>query len=306
MYETLYARDENAKPVPELAEGVKICDGRHDLRVPDPQGRQVPQRQGARRRRTSSPRSSATARSARRPALLSAIDTVEATGPSEVTVKLKEVQSTFLDNLSSPRAPIAIYPAEEAAKDGRQDQLHRHRALPVRRVQARQPREDRAVRRLRAQPEGQQERDGFAGKKEAFIDTVTFRFMPEAGARNAALEAGEVQLNETVDGPTAKRLEATTSASRHLQGAAVRPPGDQVQPCAGAGQRRQFPPRRAGRARHGRDHGDLLSGHLPDGSELALSRRRLPHRRGRDKYNQADLKLRPRRCSRSPATRARS
>jgi peptide/nickel transport system substrate-binding protein len=40
-----------------------------------------------------------------------------------------------------------------------------------------------------------------------FIDTVTFRFMPEAGARVAALQAGEVQLVETVDGPTKKRLE---------------------------------------------------------------------------------------------------
>jgi len=30
--------------------------------------------------------------------------------------------------------------------------------------------------------------------------------MPEAGARNAALETGQVQLNETTDGPTAKRM----------------------------------------------------------------------------------------------------
>jgi peptide/nickel transport system substrate-binding protein len=35
---------------------------------------------------------------------------------------------------------------------------------------------------------------------------VTFRFMPEAGARTSALEAGEIQHNETVDGPAAKRL----------------------------------------------------------------------------------------------------
>ena len=41
-------------------------------------------------------------------ALLAAIDTVKASGPHEVTVTLKTVQSTFLDNMSSPRAPIAI------------------------------------------------------------------------------------------------------------------------------------------------------------------------------------------------------
>src|SRR3546814_16304399 len=54
------------------------------------------------------------------PSLVAAIETVEARGPYEVAVILKEVQSTFLDNLSSPRAPIAIYPAEEAAKDANQ------------------------------------------------------------------------------------------------------------------------------------------------------------------------------------------
>lgn len=48
--------------------------------------------------------------------LLGAIDTVSASGPLKVTMKLKEVQSTFIDNISSPRAPIAIYPAAEAAK----------------------------------------------------------------------------------------------------------------------------------------------------------------------------------------------
>jgi peptide/nickel transport system substrate-binding protein len=52
------------------------------------------------------------------------------------------------------------------------------------------------------------ERDGLAGKKEVLIDKVTFRFIPEAGARTAALESGAVQIVETVDGPTAERLRA--------------------------------------------------------------------------------------------------
>ena len=84
-------------------------------------------------------------------------------------------------------------------------------------------------------PNGKQARDGFAGKKEAFIDTVTFRFMPEAGARVAALEAGEIHHNETIDGPTAKRL-ANDKRFSDPQGAAVRPAGDQVQSRPGAGQ----------------------------------------------------------------------
>jgi peptide/nickel transport system substrate-binding protein len=49
--------------------------------------------------------------------LIGAIDSVSATGADQVTIKLKSVQSTFLGNISSPRAPIAIMPAEEAAKE---------------------------------------------------------------------------------------------------------------------------------------------------------------------------------------------
>ncbi len=55
------------------------------------------------------------------------------------------------------------------------------------------------------------ERDGFAGAKIAYLDTVTFRFMPEAGARDAALQTGQVHLNEVSDGPTAKRLKGNPS-----------------------------------------------------------------------------------------------
>ena len=39
-----------------------------------------------------------------------------------------------------------------------------------------------------------------------FIDRAIFRFMPESGARTAAIKTGEVLINETTDGPTAKQL----------------------------------------------------------------------------------------------------
>ena len=125
------------------------------------------------------------------------IDTVTASGPNEVTVKLKYVQSTFLDNLSSPRAPIAIYPAEEAAKAAGKINSIGTGPVQVRRIQARQPCEDRAFRRLHAQSRKARSATASPARRRCFLDTVTFRFMPEAGARNAALEAGEVHLNET-------------------------------------------------------------------------------------------------------------
>src|SRR6476660_6306707 len=115
IFETLYARDENAKPVPELAEGVTIS--------PDGKTYVFPIRKGVKFHNGKELDAKDVVASLERyrkvgasAPLLSAVDKVTETGPYEVTVTLKDVQSTFLDNLSSPRAPIAIYPAEEAAK----------------------------------------------------------------------------------------------------------------------------------------------------------------------------------------------
>jgi peptide/nickel transport system substrate-binding protein len=207
IYETLYARDENAKPVPELAEGVKVSeDGKTYV---------FPIRKGVKFHNGKELDANDVVASLERyrkvgasAQLLSAIDSVKASGPNEVTVTLKQVQSTFLDNLSSPRAPIAIYPAEEAAKPA--NQVSFIGTGPYRFVEYRP---DSHVKLARydgySQNPQAKGRDGFAGRKEVSLDTVTFRFMPEAGARNAAFEAGEVHLVETVDGPTAQRLQGS-------------------------------------------------------------------------------------------------
>jgi peptide/nickel transport system substrate-binding protein len=204
IFETLYARDENARPVPELAEGVTISsDGLTYV---------FPIRKGVKFHNGKDLDSADVVASLERyhkigasPALVSAIDTVQATGPHEVTVKLKQVQATFLENLSSPRAPIAIYPASEAVKDA--GKIEVIGTGPYKLVEYKPDSHVKLARydgySFNPNATG---RDGFAGRKEAFIDTVTFRLMPEAGARTAALEAGEIQYNETLDGPTAKRL----------------------------------------------------------------------------------------------------
>lgn len=204
MYETLFARDEQARPVPELAETVRVEDDgltyvfplRQDVRFHDGKIMDAEDVVASLERYREIGASAG---------LLAAIDTVEATGAHEVTIRLKEVQSTFLDNLSSPRAPIAIYPAEQAAKPA--NQIDFVGTGPFRFVEYRPDshvtleRFDDYVPNPNATG-----RDGFAGRKEVDLDRITFRFMPEAGARAAAFEAGEVHLLETVDGPTAQRL----------------------------------------------------------------------------------------------------
>lgn len=209
LYETLYARDENARAVPDLAEGVAIS--------PDGLTYSFPLRKNVKFHNGKVMTSADVVASLERyrkiggsASLLEAIDSVRANGPHEVVIKLKTVQSTFLDTLSSPRAPLAVYPAEEAAKDA--NKINPIGTGPFKFVEYKPDSHVKLERYKDYTPNPRYtKRDGFAGKKEVFVDTVTFRFMPEAGARVAALQAGEVHLVATVDGPTKKRLETNPS-----------------------------------------------------------------------------------------------
>ena len=204
VFETLYARDENARPVPDLATGVNVsADGltyvftlRQGVKFHNGKD-MTPADVVASLERYRKAGASAS--------LIGAIDSVAATGANQVTIKLKSVQSTFLGNLSSPRAPIAIMPASEAAKDmGKADPIG---TGPYKFVEYKPDSHVKVARFDDYKPNpAYKERDGFAGAKIAYIDSVTFRFMPEAGARDAALETGQVHLNETTADTTAKRL----------------------------------------------------------------------------------------------------
>ena len=204
MYETLYARDENAGVVPDLAQGADIAkDGLtyvlqlrsgvkfHNGKTMDA-GDAVASLERYRRIGLAS-------------ILLSGVDKIEASGPLEVTVRLKKVQSNFLDTLSSPGTPLAIYPAEEARKDPKDFKFVG--TGPMKFVEY-APDSHATLERFAdyvANP-NYTKRDGFAGRKEVFIDRAVFRFMPESGARTAAIQTGEILINETTDGPTAKQL----------------------------------------------------------------------------------------------------
>ncbi len=209
MFETLYARDENARPVPDLAEGVAVS--------PDGLTYVFTLRRGVKFHNGKDMGSADVVASLERyrkagasASLMGAIDSVAATGANQVTVKLKTVQSTFLGNLSSPRAPIAVMPAEEAAKEmGKASPIG---TGPFRFVEYKPDSHVKIARFDDYKPNpAYTARDGFAGAKIAYLDSVTFRFMPESGARDAALATGQVQFNETSDGSTAKRLKGNAN-----------------------------------------------------------------------------------------------
>ena len=123
--------------------------------------------------------------------LLGAIDSIAASGPNEVTVKLKSVQSTFLGQPVEP----ARADRDHAGREKRQSEAARRAPSapgPFKFVEYKPDSHVKIEKFADYKPNpAYKERDGFAGSEGRLSSTrVTFRFMPEAGARNAALESG--------------------------------------------------------------------------------------------------------------------
>ena len=196
MFEGLYARGENGAPTPDLAKGCKISgDGKSyvfDLRqgVHFHNGKEMTSADVV----ASIERYRKVGVSAK---LIEAMDTVQASGPYQVTMTLKAVQSSFLDNLATPRGAIAIYPQEEAVKPV--DQLKLIGTGPYKFGEY-VPDSHVTLQRFDdyVPNDAYKDRDGFAGRKEVFLDAISFRFMPDAGAQVAGLQAGEVQFIEDI------------------------------------------------------------------------------------------------------------
>ena len=95
----------------------------------------------------------------------------------------------------------------------------RHRAVPVRRVRRRQPRQAEALRRLQARTTKYEERTGFGGYKVACLDTVTFRIVTEPGARVAGLEDRRAPRASRIV-PTKSQDDAQEGQEHHARAAA--------------------------------------------------------------------------------------
>jgi peptide/nickel transport system substrate-binding protein len=120
----------------------------------------------------------------------------------------------FLEQLSSPRAPAVIIPAEEAGKEA--NKIEFIGTGPFQFVEFR-PDSHVKLRRFDGymQNPNATGRDGFGGKKTAWVDTITIRFVPEGGARTAGLQSGEIQVLEQIPTPSAKRLANDKSVTMH-------------------------------------------------------------------------------------------
>ena len=134
----------------------------------------------------------------------------EAPNPRTFVIRLREARPTFIEQLSAFTVPVSIIPSENAGAEP--NQLPIVGTGPFRLDEFRADSFVRLRRFDNYQPDTRHPNlQGFGGFKVACLDTVTFRMMPEAAARTAALETGEVHGVEDVPPASQARLRANTN-----------------------------------------------------------------------------------------------
>jgi peptide/nickel transport system substrate-binding protein len=205
-YETLVTRDENMKPLLQLAEKVEVS--------PDSKVFTFRLRQGVHFHNgklfTSADARASFERYARvgiDRSILTPVDHYDTPDPTTFVIAMKDARPTFIEAMSSITVPIIVIPEEN--KDAPPQQLPSMGTGPW---QLDQYVADSYVKLRRFEGYSPDTRyddlSGFGGYKVNCLNTVTFRMVPEPGARVAGLETGELQGVEDVPTIAQKRIAA--------------------------------------------------------------------------------------------------
>ncbi|OLB48990.1 MAG: hypothetical protein AUH99_12440 [Candidatus Rokubacteria bacterium 13_2_20CM_2_70_11] len=197
IYETLYTYDRNFEPIPMLAEAHTLSDGgrRYAIRL----------RQGVRFHNGKEMTSADVVPSLNRwgrmatpgKALWKFVEAVEARGPYEVTIHLKEPSGSLLYGLARPNNGAAIYPKEviDAAGDGQVKEFIG--TGPYRFVEHKPDRHIRLAR-FKDYAARNEPPNGYGGKRGAWVDEILFIPVPDVAVRVAGVETGEYHYGQQI------------------------------------------------------------------------------------------------------------
>jgi peptide/nickel transport system substrate-binding protein len=210
-YETLVTRDENMKPLLQLAQSVEVS---HDNKVFTFKLRQGVHFHSGKLFTSEDARASFEryARVGIDRSILAPVDRYDTPDPDTFVIVMKDARPGFIEAMSSITVPIIVIPSEN--KDAPPQQLPSVGTGPW---QMEQFVADSYVKLKRFEGYTPDTRyddlSGFGGYKVACLNTVTFRMVPEPGARVAGLETGELQGVEDVPTLAQKRIRANKDIS---------------------------------------------------------------------------------------------
>ena len=191
IFETLMTRDENNKPITDLAESY--------VESPDRLTYTFKIRQGVKFHNGKPMNSADVLASFDRynkvgleRGMFKNVASWDAPDASSFVIHMKQAQPTFIEQISSFSVPIIVIPAE--LKDDPAMQLHIVGTGPWQLVDFTPGSQVKLKRYDGYTPNTKyEERTGFGGYKQACFDTVVFRIVTEPGARVAGLKTGELQ-----------------------------------------------------------------------------------------------------------------
>jgi peptide/nickel transport system substrate-binding protein len=197
VFETLYTYDAQFNPIPMLAESHVVSDaGRRDT---------IKLRQGVRFHNGKEMTSADVAASLTRWGRISTpgkqiwkiVEAVEARGPYEVVIHLKEPTGSLLHALARPNSGAGIYPKEIIDAAGENPVKEFIGTGPFRFVEHKPDRHIKLARfkdyAARTEPP-----DGYGGKRTAWVDEILFIPVPEVAVRLAGVETGEYHYGQQI------------------------------------------------------------------------------------------------------------
>ncbi|MBL8690158.1 MAG: ABC transporter substrate-binding protein [Rhodospirillaceae bacterium] len=213
VFEGLFTRDEQARVIPQLAEGYKVSDDGLTMLITLRKGIRFHNgnEMTADDVRASLLRYAKVGASAK---IMEPVANVEVVDRLSVKMTFARPVPIFIEQLSSPRGPVVVLPAEEGAKPINQAGMIG--TGPYRFVEYK-PDSHIALERF----DGYVPDDrfpgysGFGGKRTPYLDKIVIRFVPEAGARAAGLETGEYQAVDNLTSASGKRLLSDSRVTVH-------------------------------------------------------------------------------------------
>jgi len=197
IYENLYTYDREYNPIPMLAESATTADGgrRYTIKL----------RRGVKFHNGKEMTAGDVVPSLTRwgkmattgKATWKFVEAIEAKGPYEVSIHLKEPMAALLDALARPGNAAAIYPKEVIAAAGDGQIKEFIGTGPYRFVEHKPDRHLRVARfkdyAARAEPA-----NGYGGKRAAYLDEILFIPVPDVTVRLAGVETGEYHFAQQI------------------------------------------------------------------------------------------------------------
>jgi len=222
VFEGLYTFDANSAPVPLLAESETISDDGKTIVIALRDGVTFHNGDAMSSADVVASLSRWGEFGSRGPLLFENVDSVEATGPLEVTLNLNAPFGPWKNLLAFINGGAAIYP-ESVMEGATKEPIEPANYIGTGPYRFSDWRPNRYVELVRfddyASPEGAA--DGYGGERKALFEKLHFIPVPDIGTRVAGLQAGDYDYAESIQGDLFEELDANPDVVTVLNGGPI-------------------------------------------------------------------------------------